>query len=64
MNEHKFTEIYVMLFVVIVIILLMIISFIIKDIVIVALLHLISGSVCIALLIDKLNDIIHGRDNK
>lgn len=61
MNEHKFTEIYVILFVIVAIILLMIISFIIKDIVVVALLHLISGSTCIALLADKLNDVLRNK---
>lgn len=61
MNEKKFTEIYIILFMIVAIIIFMIISFIIKDIVIVALLHLISGSTCIALLIDKLNNALHNK---
>lgn len=61
MNEHKFTEIYVILFVIIAIILFMIISFIVKNIGIVALLHLVSGSTCIALLVNKLNDVLHDK---
>ena len=62
MNEKKITRIYVILFVIIVMILFIVMSFIIKDISIVALLHLVTGSTCIALLVDKLNDIIHDRD--
>lgn len=64
MNEKKITRIYVILFVIVAMILFMVMSFIIKDITMVALLHLVTGSTCIALLVDKLNDIIHDRDNK
>lgn len=61
MNEQKITKIWVILFVIVAIIILMIVSFIIKDAALVALLHLISGSTCIALLVDELNDVIHNK---
>ena len=61
MNEQKITKIWVILFVIVTVIILMIVSFIIKDAMLVALLHLISGSTCIALLVDELNDVIHNK---
>lgn len=61
MNEQKITKIWVILFVIVAVIILMIVSFIIKDAMLVALLHLISGSTCIALLVDELNDVIHNK---
>ena len=64
MNEKKITRIYVILFVIVAVILFIVMGFIIKDISMVALLHLVTGSTCIALLVDKLNDIIHDKDNK
>lgn len=61
MNEQKITKIWVILFIIVAVIILMIVSFIIKDAMLVALLHLISGSTCIALLVDELNDVIHNK---
>ena len=64
MNEKKITRIYVILFVIVAVILFIVMGFIIEDISMTALLHLVTGSTCIALLVDKLNDVIHDKDNK
>ena len=61
MNELKITKIWVILFVIIAVIILMIVSFIIKDAAIVALLHLISGSIAIGILIDNLDNILRNK---
>ena len=61
MNEKKLTEIWIVLFTIISICILIIVSFLIKDAAIVALLHLISGSIAIGILIDNLDNILRNK---
>lgn len=61
MNEQKIIQIWVILFVCISIAILVIVSFFIHNVVIVALLHFITGSIAISVLIDLLNNTLRDK---
>lgn len=61
MEENKFTEIWIMLFTIISICILVIVSFLITNTALVAILHLITGSIAIGILIDSLNNILRNK---
>lgn len=61
MEENKFTQMWIMLFTIISICILVIISFLITDAILVANLHLITGSIAIGIIIDYLNNILRNK---
>jgi hypothetical protein len=61
MNEKKLTQMWIILFTIISICILIIISFLIENAAIIALLHLISGSIAIGILIDNLDNILRNK---